>query len=447
MTQTHSNANDIPMSEQPGPEPITGTPIKVPVKRTAADRTPPSVPTNVKRTIAKPSTRSQASKMKISTINRDDLKLSLDEPVLLDFSYNAKTINPIFSREVLNQSNESSTKPLGFGQPQSGVPDWFLDYHRQQTHQNLLLTERLAMLEEVVAENKRLRTDLENANKRITDLESQLSSDYVPELSLDTIPTALPGSEVSKFAAPRVQNTSSNPNSFAAAASRGQSAPTPKPNKSVRRRKPTARQMEAIHRRFQPVTDTHDYKYLYFPSRYREPISSLRAKLHKLKINNARVLDVHYPDSQVVALLVHTDYESSVVAAFTPAKIEQLTNFDPLDPAHLRDPKLASLDVSVRKAKCIEIHQARLTRALKHIRESVRPAVGRAFYRKDWITLDQYKEAVPTPSTRTTTIITTNQANGDTTMDEVHDTFRVDPPSDTTATTNPLDVGESTPSQ
>ncbi|KAG1435625.1 hypothetical protein G6F56_013901 [Rhizopus delemar] len=133
--------------------------------------------------------------MKISTINRDDLKLSLDEPVLLDFSYNAKTINPIFSREVLNQSNESSTKPLGFGQPQSGVPDWFLDYHRQQTHQNLLLTERLAMLEEVMAENKRLHKDLENANKRITDLESQLSSYYVPELSLDTIPTALTGSE------------------------------------------------------------------------------------------------------------------------------------------------------------------------------------------------------------------------------------------------------------
>ncbi|KAG1350917.1 hypothetical protein G6F61_014704 [Rhizopus arrhizus] len=77
--------------------------------------------------------------------------------------------------------------------------------------------------------------------------------------------------------------------------------------------------MEAIHRRFQPVAESHDYQYLYLPSRYREPISSLRAKLAKLKINNARVLDVHYPDSQVVALLLHTDYIPDVVAAFALA--------------------------------------------------------------------------------------------------------------------------------
>ncbi|KAG1434701.1 hypothetical protein G6F56_014219 [Rhizopus delemar] len=57
-------------------------------------------------------------------------------------------------------------------------------------------------------------------------------------------------------------------------AARGKSATAPKP---VRRRKPTARQMEAIHRRFQPVAASHDYQYLYLPSRYREPISSLRA--------------------------------------------------------------------------------------------------------------------------------------------------------------------------
>ncbi|KAG0893978.1 hypothetical protein G6F33_013813 [Rhizopus arrhizus] len=35
----------------------TGTPIEIPSKRTIADRTPPYVPTNVKKTITKPTTR------------------------------------------------------------------------------------------------------------------------------------------------------------------------------------------------------------------------------------------------------------------------------------------------------------------------------------------------------------------------------------------------------
>ncbi|KAG1059459.1 hypothetical protein G6F42_028307 [Rhizopus arrhizus] len=37
----------------------TGTPIEIPSKRTIADRTPPYVPTNVKKTITKPTTRTQ----------------------------------------------------------------------------------------------------------------------------------------------------------------------------------------------------------------------------------------------------------------------------------------------------------------------------------------------------------------------------------------------------
>ncbi|KAG1566341.1 hypothetical protein G6F48_013754 [Rhizopus delemar] len=85
--------------------------------------------------------------------------------------------------------------------------------------------------------------------------------------------------------------------------------------------------MEAIHRRFVPVAAHHDYEYVYLPSRYREPISSLRSKLHKLKINNARVLDVHYPDRQVVALLVHTEYTADLLAAFAKAKVEPIQGF------------------------------------------------------------------------------------------------------------------------
>ncbi|KAG1448130.1 hypothetical protein G6F57_016921 [Rhizopus arrhizus] len=194
--------------------------------------------------------------------------------------------------------------------------------------------------------------------------------------------------------------------------------------------------MEAIHRRFVPVAAHHDYEYVYLPSRYREPISSLRSKLHKLKINNARVLDVHYPDRQVVALLVHTEYTADLLAAFAKAKVEPIQGFNPLNPDLLRDPKFADLSESDRAAKCTEVHQARLVRALQHIRESVRPAVARSFFVKNWITLDQYKEVVPT----VTRAARTNGSTQDATMEEIHSTF-------STTELDPLDVGESTSSQ
>ncbi|KAG1434985.1 hypothetical protein G6F56_014121 [Rhizopus delemar] len=123
--------------------------------------------------------------------------------------------------------------------------------------------------------------------------------------------------------------------------------------------------------------------------------------------------------------------------------IEPLKDFNPLDPSLLRDPKLASLTTAERIDKCTKVHQARLVRALKHIRETVRPAVGRAFYKNDWITLDQYIEAVPQPdrSRRRQT------AAPDTTMEDVMDTFCASAQPTDSSDNNPLDDGESTPSQ
>lgn len=80
--------------------------------------------------------------------------------------------------------------------------------------------------------------------------------------------------------------------------------------------------MEAIYRRFQTIAELHGHTYLYLPSFYRRLTLSLRVKLHKLKINNAQVLDVHYPDSQVLALLLYTDYIAHVTTAFAAAKIQ-----------------------------------------------------------------------------------------------------------------------------
>ncbi|KAG1059659.1 hypothetical protein G6F42_028240 [Rhizopus arrhizus] len=137
------------------------------------------------------------------------------------------------------------------GNSQSGIPDWFIVYQKQQQDQTRFLNQRLNALEEVMAENKRLRTDLDLAQQRIAELEAQICTDAIPAFSLDTKEPQ--GTEASKYATPSASLTSSTePLSFAAVATKGKDAPAPKSKAPSRRRKTTARQMEAIHRRFVP---------------------------------------------------------------------------------------------------------------------------------------------------------------------------------------------------
>ncbi|KAG1566529.1 hypothetical protein G6F47_013866 [Rhizopus delemar] len=67
------------------------------------------------------------------------------------------------------------------GNSQSGIPDWFIVYQKQQQDQTRFLNQRLNALEEVMAENKRLRTDLDLAQQRIAELEAQLLKEQKPQ--------------------------------------------------------------------------------------------------------------------------------------------------------------------------------------------------------------------------------------------------------------------------
>ncbi|KAG1189715.1 hypothetical protein G6F35_014045 [Rhizopus arrhizus] len=173
-----------------------GTPIEIPSKRTIADRTPPYVLTNVKKTITKPTTRSQIIKTKNKNLNpsTSSFKLSLDKPVDFSFSQNDSAIKPLFTREV-NPLALPDTQILDLSS-QSGIPDWFIVYQKQQQDQTRFLNQRLNALEEVMAENKRLRTDLDLAQQRIAELEAQISTEAIPTLVLDSKVTQ--GTEASK---------------------------------------------------------------------------------------------------------------------------------------------------------------------------------------------------------------------------------------------------------
>ncbi|KAI8972944.1 hypothetical protein BDB01DRAFT_729848 [Pilobolus umbonatus] len=69
----------------------------------------------------------------------------------------------------------------------------------------------------------------------------------------------------------------------------------------------------AVARTFIPVTSQPGIQYIYIHSRSKERISSVRSKLNKLGLQSSRILNIQYPDSQVIGILAHNDYLPTIM--------------------------------------------------------------------------------------------------------------------------------------
>ncbi|KAI7873533.1 hypothetical protein K492DRAFT_118435, partial [Lichtheimia hyalospora FSU 10163] len=141
----------------------------------------------------------------------------------------------------------------------------------------------------------------------------------------------------------------------------------------------------AVARHFQPVSENQGYKFVYIPLRHYMTTSKLRQYLRTLRIENARILDIHFPQRLIAALLVHNDFadtlEQSLAKKGVPTK-----NYDPLDPANLIDPKWHNDHTEEeRKEQCSILFQQKITKALTFIKEPVKFSVAKYFYKQQWI--------------------------------------------------------------
>ncbi|KAG1038955.1 hypothetical protein G6F43_012606 [Rhizopus delemar] len=98
---------------------------------------------------------------------------------------------------------------------------------------------------------------------------------------------------------------------------------------------------QAAARILQPPSENQGFKYIYLPMKARVPIGQLRSRLRKLDINNNRILDIHYPDRNVVALLVHNDYTDEFRSHLQRFKVTPKDDFNPCNPKLFRDPQYA----------------------------------------------------------------------------------------------------------
>lgn len=152
------------------------------------------------------------------------------------------------------------------------------------------------------------------------------------------------------------------------------------------RQKNRIRKEEAAIRFFQPPSTNQGFQYLYVATKTRIPVGKLRTHLRNIGVNNARVLDIHYPDRNIVALLVHNDYADEFKQLLETKRIHFVNNFDPWNGSSLKDPQYQDLPEQEKTSKACEIQRQRLERSISRIREPVKFAVAYYFYQKQWLT-------------------------------------------------------------
>ncbi|KAG0747124.1 hypothetical protein G6F57_007042 [Rhizopus arrhizus] len=89
-------------------------------------------------------------------------------------------------------------------------------------------------------------------------------------------------------------------------------------------------------RTFSSPSTNQRFKYLYLSIQRHLPIHQIRSLLRRLHINSSHVLDIHYPDHHLVALLIHNDCEAEVRSQLENFEIPLRDDYDPQDPNSLR---------------------------------------------------------------------------------------------------------------
>lgn len=135
---------------------------------------------------------------------------------------------------------------------------------------------------------------------------------------------------------------------------------------------------------------------MYVPTKARVALGKLRTTFKKTGINNGRLLDVHYPDRNIVAVLVHNDYAPELKDILSKRGITLRSDFDPCDGRVLKDPKFANAPEEERHQLAQQLHTQRIKKALDHIRGPAKYAVARFFATKNWINKTELDELLAT---------------------------------------------------
>lgn len=298
----------------------------------------------------------------------------------------------------------STTAPALVFEHHEALPEFMQTIMTELTAQRQRLDEHSRLYEKLA----QLTAALDTAHNRIVELEAtnaRLLEQIRTNQPLSTQPSStldfpeLNGTQASRHAPP--------PNIWSDAV-RLERIRLPPPKMNPQRQQ--QRQTSAA-RMFTPLSETHGFRYIYFPSRARIPTGQVRKNLRHLDIPNSRILDIHYPERQVMALLVHNDYAEELQRILTKVGVAPIPEFDPLDPAHLQDPKYATLSEDERAQKAREHHNYRIRKAVETIRFPVKYSVAKSFAAAGWLSPTDMKELFPTNREHAADMFTRSASN------------------------------------
>ncbi|KAI7847065.1 hypothetical protein BDC45DRAFT_415641, partial [Circinella umbellata] len=160
---------------------------------------------------------------------------------------------------------------------------------------------------------------------------------------------------------------------------------------------------QAAARKLAPSTQS-GFKFVYLHQHHRMTIKQLRDILRKLKIDNSRILDVHFPDRGVVGILIHNDYESDLTAQLNRRGVQLHTSFDPCHADIVRDPAFKDKSKEDRTIQAKIIFNNTCNRAITFIKTPhIKLAVARNFLQQEWISeTDLQSHLAPEKTTDTT---------------------------------------------
>ena len=241
---------------------------------------------------------------------------------------------------------------------------------------NESLQEKIFSLEE---KNKKLISE----NERLLNLVNSQVANPVRSVSDDTN-----GTSASSWAAAAAKPALSSPVSAAAPAKKA--------------RAPSTKKRAAAARAFMSpgAKGPQGFKYVYLGRSRKINRSEVRSRLRRIGVDTGRVLDISFPASGVLGVLMHVQYVEQFTAVMQKAGAELISDFDPLDPVHLADPKFASLSADQRADQLHELVHSRALDTLSFLRPLVVGSVARSFLEWGWIDESDLHAAVSEASAR-----------------------------------------------
>lgn len=136
------------------------------------------------------------------------------------------------------------------------------------------------------------------------------------------------------------------------------------------------------------------YTYVYLGRSRKIQRSEVRSHLRGAGVDIKRILDICFPASGVLGLLMHVQYVEEFTSIMKLAEAEIISDFDPLDVKNLADPKFASLDVLEREQKLFELVHDRAISTLSFLRPLLVASVGRTFETWGWIVDSELQDEI-----------------------------------------------------